>query len=138
MPIVVPYPEHEATLVSAQELAFNRRLTDKFIAYDPIDLSLTRYTKTPQADGGFKYTSPVSIAAQTFRLIPASDRAPEAATSSGRMVTPEYVLLGLWDANMERFDSFLFAGVEYEIAFIRPAHTSENRYETKGDVVRRG
>lgn len=67
-----------------------------------------------------------------MRLLPQEDGATARTTSEGETATPEYVLLGMYDANMQRWDKFVLEdGRRFEIVFI-----SENRqYQTKGEAV---
>lgn len=136
MTIFVPPPE-PADVAAAMELEVQRLNTEEFIKADPIILDLTRQQRVIQPSGGYVMEAHPLGLPQTFRLIPASDRMPEIKTSNGRLVVPEYILLGAWDCNMERWDRFELNDVWFEIASpIRPEHT-QSRYERKGDVVRR-
>lgn len=132
--IIPPLPdEHD------RELHYQRRNTTEFINGDPVPLVMFRGTRVRLPSGGYRNTDPEPIGEtpQTFRLIPASDRMPEIRDSNGRLVAPVYILLGEWDADMERWDRFQLNDAWFEIASpIRPEH-SERRYQKKGDVVRR-
>lgn len=67
-----------------------------------------------------------------MRLIPAKETlAVERETLDGRVVKPEYVLLALWDGEMERGDRFSLGGNRYEVAFVH----EKRDYQVKGEVV---
>jgi hypothetical protein len=120
---------------SVTELQVQRRNTAAFIAADPVDLVLVPHTKQSLPSGGYSFHEEAPRGVQTFRLIPSNDRMPEISNSNGRMAVPTYTLLGNWDAEMERWDTFVLGGVVYEIASpVRPEHT-DSPYERKGDVV---
>jgi hypothetical protein len=125
--------------VNPVELEIHRRNTVAFIAADGVDLVLQPQSRVMTDAGGYKYVLDAPRSPQVFRLIPLSiaGNAPELKTSTGRMVSPAYVILGAHDAAMERWDQFEFQNVWYEIVSpIRPEY-STNVYERKADVVRR-
>jgi hypothetical protein len=84
--------------------------------------------------GGVLMGTPTALPAQTMRLIPAQDGAQERFTADGKAVRPTYMLQGRYDADMERWDTFVHAGHRYEVVFV-----NENRqYQVKGEVVYHG
>lgn len=114
-----------------------RRNTVAFIEADPIDLVLTPHTAEDTPSGGFRLTASEPRTAETLRLIPANDRMPEVRSSAGRVVRPEYTLMGVHSSPMSQWDTFTYRGVVYEVASpVRPVHT-DSAYERKGDVVRK-
>lgn len=120
-------------LVQSQELAVQRNLTRAFIAADESQVVLTRHTKVANGSGGYTTTTQ-ALTSQPFRLIPQQSGGIERHTLDGKIVDPSYHLLGDWDADMERFDTFTLDGRRYEVVFI-----VENRsYEVKGEVVYHG
>lgn len=124
--------------MSPAELSLHRRNTAAFIAADPVAITLSRRTRVSTGAGGYKDTyAALPGAPQTLRMIPAQDKIPEIKTSSGRIVKPEYTLLGTWNSNMQEGDRFTFNGVDYELPTpVRPLH-SNDVYERKADVIRR-
>lgn len=117
-------------MISSAELAVQRRLTRAFVLADQISVSLIRTPRIPNGSGGFEAGTPESLPEQTFRLIPSEDGATARTTSEGETATPEYMLLGEYSVDMQRFDRFQIGTRRYEITFI-----SENRqYEVKGEV----
>lgn len=113
------------------ELTFNRKNTTAFIAARPSAVILNRRAKTPNGSGGYVLGPATPLVSQVMRLIPMQPGAVERQTQDGKVVTPGYALLAVWDANMQRGDLFTLGGRRYEVVFI-----AENRdYETKGEVV---
>jgi hypothetical protein len=69
-----------------------------------------------------------------MRMVPLQDAVAtrsERTTADGVQVTPSYMLLGNWDANVARFDSFTLDGRRYEIVFIQ----QNRQYECKAEVA---
>lgn len=119
--------------LSPAELEMHMVATRAFIEADVETIILTRRTRIADGAGGFKYATPdVGQPEQYFRLIPQSDKVPEQRTSDGSYAVPEYVILGMPDANMKRYDRFIWKGQTWEISQIR----NKPDYEKKGDVVR--
>jgi hypothetical protein len=119
------------TYLSPGELKVQRKLTVAFLRADAREITLERRTRTPDGAGGSVRGPAVSQSAQRFRLLPQEDGATARTTAEGETATPECMVLGRWDANMERFDEFVSDGRRYQIVFI-----SENRqYETKGEAI---
>lgn len=103
-----------------------------FILADPVSLQLRRRNRNEDGAGGFSITDGTWVAAQTFRLIPRSDKVPEVTTSDGKTAQPEFTILGTPESIMERYMRFLYNGRTYEIAQVHNGPA----YERKGDVVR--
>lgn len=116
------------------ELRLQRKNTNAFIAADPYSITLVRRVRFVNGAGGITRGNETTLPAQTLRLLPQEDGATERVTAEGERATPEYVLLGTYDADMQRFDAFEYDGRRYEVVWI-----SENRqYEIKGEVVHLG
>jgi hypothetical protein len=116
--------------ISAAELAVHRANTVAFIAADSFACVLNRKTKVADGAGGYTLGS-APVAAQIMRLIPLGDGAPERLTEDGKSVRPSYMLMGRWDCDIERWDTFSKDGRNYRIVYL-----NENRqYETKGEAV---
>lgn len=114
------------------ELKAQRKISQAFIDADAVTVILERRTRVPDSAGGFTST-PVPQFPQRFRMIPQEDGATARVTAEGETATPEFMLMGPWDANMQRFDEFSLYGTRYQIAYIDDRH-----YELKGEVVRLG
>jgi hypothetical protein len=121
-------------MIATAELAIQRMLTRVFIEADVRPVVLERSTWTPDGAGGSVQGDPESLAPQRMRLIPLGDGAQERFTPNGEAVRPSYKLLGKYDADMERWDTFTLDGSRYEVVWV-----NENRqYEVKGEVAYRG
>lgn len=120
------------------ELIAQRRMTDAFIAADPLTIVLQRRLRVRTDSGGYDEAT-TSLAPQTIRLIPTSDRTPQIETADGSFVTPAFTLLATVDADIKRGDTFrLDDGYEYQLEGAKyPSHT-QSAYEQKIGVIRRG
>lgn len=115
------------------ELKAQQRISLAFIEADARDVILLRRTRTDDGAGGIEVGEPVPQPAQRLRLLPQEDGATERTTSEGESATPQYMLMGQSDANMERYDEFVLDGVRYEVVYI-----DDRKYELKGEVIRLG
>lgn len=124
-------------MIAAAELAVQRLLTKAFVEADIVVVTLVRSEWISDGGGGSVRSNPESLQPQRMRLIPlgnGSSSQAERFTSNGEQVQPSYKLLGLHEADMERWDEFTLGGVRYEIVWV-----NENRqYEVKGEVAYRG
>lgn len=116
--------------IRAAELAVQRRLSAEFIAADAQTITLLRSARTPDGAGGTEIGAAVSQDPQTFRLLPQEDGATARTTADGESATPEYMLMGAWDCNMQRFDEFVIGARRYQIVYI-----DNRQYEIKGEVI---
>lgn len=133
MTITIPEPSSGAS----SYLRVQRKNTEAFINADPIVVSLVPRVKTKTAGGGKKMEKGTPKSAQKFRLIPQGDVQPSVQTPDGIQLTPTFVLLGKFDADIDRWDTFQLNGHDYQVvSTVRPEHTIENRYESKVDVAR--
>ncbi len=118
-------------MISAGELELQRRLTLGFLAADAREIVIQRRPRTSDGAGGTVLGSPADLAPQYFRLLPSEDGATARTTAEGETATPEYMLLGRWDADLQRFDEFEIDGRRFQVIFI----TENRQYETKGEVT---
>lgn len=113
------------------ELRAQRRISRAFIEADPVTVTLARRSRNPDGAGGTTVGAPVSQAPQRFRLLPQEDGATARTTAEGETATPEFMLMGEWNANMARFDEFTLAdGRRFQIVYI-----DDRQYELKGECV---
>jgi hypothetical protein len=118
-------------MISPGELKSQRKLTYAFIAADAIEVTLVRRTRTPDGAGGIETGPPVEQEPQRFRLLPQEDGATARTNADGESATPEYMLQGYWDCNMERFDEFVLEdGRRFQIVYI-----DNRQYEIKGEAI---
>lgn len=117
--------------VFADELTYMRIQTKAFIDADVKNLTFSRLTKTANGSGGFTSTRAPLAFPQRMRLIPMQGNgSPLRQTLDGEAVTPDYVLLGEFDASLKRWDTFTDLGRRYMVLFVHEKST----YEKKGEV----
>ena len=118
-----------------KEIAGLRRGTTAFIEHDPRDVALWRVVAVPNGSGGFLPAVGGYIYPQRMRLIPTDANGgtgTERRLGDGTLVTPNWVLLGEWNAEVRREDRFAFP--DGRIA--RIVYVQEKRaYQTKAEVV---
>lgn len=117
----------------AAELKVQTRLSAAFIDADARTVVLQRRTRTSDGAGGTSVGEPVAQFPQRMRLLPQEDGATARANADGESATPEYMLMGLPDCNMQRFDEFTLDGIRYQVVYI-----DNRQYEVKGEVIRLG
>lgn len=115
------------------ELKAQQRISRAFIDADARDVILLRSPRTDDGAGGFILGESVPQGAQRLRLLPQEDGATERTTAEGESATPQYMLMGPSDANMQRWDEFVLDGTRYQIVYI-----DDRKYELKGEVIRLG
>lgn len=130
--------------MDAIELSVHRLNTKHFINADPITVILHRNIKTRNDAGGYVWNRGETghgvplLEPQTFRILPASENGTpdEVRSSNGRTLKPRGRLLGMHDADIQRWDQFQFKGIWYEVVTPpEPLHSSESVYEKKALLV---
>lgn len=120
--------------ISSVELGVQRRNTKAFILADSLMVALMRPVSVSDGEGGKARSSLAALPPQTMRLMPLQDGAAEQLTADGLQISPTYMLMGVWDCDMQRWDTFAVGTSRYEVVSI-----NQNRqYETKGEVVYHG
>jgi hypothetical protein len=115
-------------------LETQRALTLKYIEYDPTTIALIPYVDTPSATGGFIRTEGEPRSPQTFKRIAQGGNPRPTVTIAGVERIVDYVLLGVWDCEIEIGDHWTDdKGTIYEIILIQAGHG----YEKKAFVERR-
>ena len=115
------------------ELRAQCRVSLAFIEADARYVTLMRSPRTDDGAGGTVVGEPAPLSPQKLRLLPQEDGATARTTAEGETATPEYMLMGPWNANMQRFDEFELDGVRYQIVYI-----DDRKYELKAEVIRLG
>lgn len=116
--------------IQADELNYLRLNTKAFIDADYKDIVLNRVTRADNGAGGYTEAE-APLAAQRFRLIPQQgNMSPLRETLDGEAVQPDYVLLGEWNSDMQRWDTFADGNRRYQVLFVHEKST----YERKGEV----
>lgn len=128
----VPQPDPGGVL--ATELKMQRRQTNAFIAAKPIDVRLNRVDTAPNGSGGFTRLPPTTQPEQRLRLQDTNYQTPIRQLLDGEEVQPQFVLIGPYDADIQRGDWFFINGKKYEVVFVH----ENTSYEVKAEVVYRG
>jgi len=116
----------------ADELTYMRIQTAAFIAADVKAISLHRTITTPNGSGGYTTAEGAATTAQDLRLIPQhGNMSPERTTLDGEAAQPNYILLGNYDADIQRWDTFTDQGRRYQVLFVH----EKASYEKKGEVL---
>jgi len=116
--------------IAAEELSLLRINTTAFIDADSKQITLERRTTQSNGSGGFNETYTPLPEAQKMRLIPLGDKSPVRQTLDGEAAQPDYMLLGEWNADLQRWDKFEDQGHRYQVLFIH----EKSSYERKGEV----
>lgn len=116
---------------SAVELAVLRKQTKSFIDENPISILLLRTVKSSDGAGGTT-SAPADPAVdpQTFRKI-IQTKGNDARDIDNERVRPEFVLIGLFDADIKSGDRFMLNAIKYKVEYVR----DDRRYETWAEVV---
>lgn len=117
-------------------LSINRAATTAFINVAPVTLTLVPRVSVSDGTGGRRKTSGTPRAPQVFTLSEPSDsgfRAPF-VTPEGTQLDVDFLLIGEWDAVVDKDDVFTHEGREYKVESVMP----DNYYEKRAMVVRHG
>jgi hypothetical protein len=118
-----------------QELEANRRNTAEFIRRDPARVVPVLSREDLVWDGGsFTRQNQRQVRGHAMALIASVQQLPERRTVEGQSLTPEFILLGEYGADILNGDWFYIEGVKYEVVFVHP----DRSYQTKAEVVYRG
>jgi len=97
--------------------AIHLRQTQAFINERPAQIVISRRTKTPTENGGYKLGTPVDLAPQTMRKVGSKEALP-ITTSDGRLLVPTHNVIAMPDADIEVNDKFTLDGVVHEVLVI--------------------
>lgn len=120
--------------VDEQENRVNRRNTTYFIDQHPMTVPLTRPGKRV-ADGAGGYTTdpgPEVVPQKMRKIIQGGNVASR--NIDGQEITPAFVFIGEWDADIKTGDEFKIDNIEYHVIYVR----DDRRYETWAEVAQRG
>lgn len=113
-----------------QGMGVLRRQTTYFIEQNPTDLVLSREVKADDGAGG-STTTATDLEVQTVRLVrPAPTTAVERRTIGGEMVKPTLSVVGEYDSDMRRGDTFTYQGLDMEIVWV-----NDMGYEKVGEAA---
>lgn len=112
-----------------------RKQTTEFIAVYPQVIALVRTAMESDGSGGFKTVGPNPLGPQTFRQItqPTNTQVLR-RTIDGEEVSPDFVLLGEWNADVQIGDWYMKDGAKHEVVYVK----EDRRYETWAEVKYRG
>lgn len=95
-----------------------REQTEQFIEQNPIDLVLVRHAKVPDGAGGTRSVD-TTLEPQRVRIVGQRTAVSvERRTVSGVVVSPEQVVVGEWDLDIQRGDTFRHQGVLMEVVWV--------------------
>jgi hypothetical protein len=100
-----------------------RKVMAAFIRADGHSITLQRPTFSTTGTGGYiKGSFAPVLPAQTFRLVPYRRRLTDLTTpqADGEIPTIPYVLVGVYNSNIQRMDEFTLNGAYYRIQGIEP------------------
>lgn len=117
------------------ELAIQRDITQAYIDTDPTDVVFSPRIKIPDGSGGYTWTTPAPLQPQRIRVITnAATRTGSATrTIEGVSVTPDLLLLCLWDAVVYAGYQLTLGEDLYEVIYV----SSDLKYEKTAEVIRR-
>lgn len=120
--------------MNATELKIKRKNTVAFIRAQPVQVVITRETKSQNLRGGWD-TEPEVLPAQTMRInhTLVGRRARQASPGDetfGSIPYSKDVLMGEWDADVRKDDTFTVDGVTYTVDYVY--HTRD--YETIANI----
>lgn len=117
-------------MLSDAEVVAQRAITAAFVAADRFSCVLTREQRVPDGEGGYT-TEPAPVDAQWLRLVPLQDATQDRTDATGNVVTPGYMLIGRYSADIQRGDEFTKEGRRYEVVFV----LENKQYQVKGEVI---
>jgi hypothetical protein len=108
--------------MNATELRIKRKNTLAFIRAQPVSIVITRPTKTQNLRGGWD-TEPRVLAPQTMRInhTLVGRRARQASPGNetfGDVPYSKDVLMGSWNADVQKDDVFVVDGVTYTVDYV--------------------
>lgn len=121
-------------MLNAAERLIHIKSTQAFINADRIPVSFLRRERVELDTGGYSWSEPETLEPQDSRLLPSQDKEKELETDEGKAAHPDYVLLMMPGADVQRWDRFLLG--DYEFLILSEPHGPE--YEVKVDVMRCG
>lgn len=133
MTILFPPPPAPPDPQPTAEVRALRRQTREFIKADMRLISLWRTDDwIPNGTGGYLPSGIIAIYEQEMRLIPYTSLGVSRERLEGTVLTPSWVLLGEYNAEMRAGDMFFMPdGTVAEILLVE----EKRLYQTKGEVI---
>jgi hypothetical protein len=122
-------------MMAGFEEHIQKRNTLAYLDADAEWVTLSR-NAMPAADGSGGYTAggTTPLDPQEFVLTTTNRQLPIRRTVDGLEVSPEYIMTGRWDADIQAGDWFFRNGVKFEVVFVH----LDRSYETTAEVMYRG
>lgn len=120
----------------SRELNVLRKQTLKLIQEAPTSILLNRGTKQSNGTGGWTTTWADLDDPQDFRMIQQGGNVAS-RNVDGEQIKPAFVMIGMWDADVENGDKFVLDGRNYDVIYVRRVGFP-TEYETWVEVVYRG
>lgn len=114
-------------MIPEAEARVQRKITSAFIATDAATVNLVPIRRQDNGAGGWTRSFGTPRVPQVMRMIPTNFEG-EQETLDGKRVSPTHVLMGEYNAEMERGDRFLFKGSMYEVTYVQ----EKQDYQVKG------
>lgn len=119
-------------MISAAEMAVHVASTKAFVEADVETIIFQRPGGRIRTEtGGYKDVAATTTKTQRVRLIPQSDKVPVSADTNGTREIPEYIVMGLPDADFQKGDLFDWRGQRWSVQQIH----DKPDYARKGDVI---
>ena len=136
MSIIVPNPpESQGGYAGlSDEIDIQRRHTIAFIETAPAMITLVPRARAKQPAGGYAFQTLTPRSPQRMRLVEPSGLPVLLIGSDGIQRELEMILLGRWDADLERYDIFEYGGRSYEVAQLY----FPNGWESRAQVIKFG
>lgn len=100
----------------------SRRQVQAEILINPVDIIFIRKTQVDDGAGGWVWSDPTPTDPQRVRIIPAKRSLSEMLvnTELGHIVEYPFIVLAMYNANIQRDDEFWHAGDHYQVKSIYP------------------
>lgn len=119
-------------MIPTAERKIMERQTLAFVLADAEEITIApREGRISDGAGGWVAQQGAPMLPLTVRLIPQSDKVPEAVALEGRRPIPEYILMAMPGVNIERYDTFEWRGRTWQVSHVH----DKPEYEFKADVV---
>lgn len=108
-----------------------RYTTQSYIAENPTSIVLNRKVRVAKPGGGHDMV-PHTIAPQVFRIVNQTATAGQETSPNdgGEVDKYTYILVGLWDADIVKNDTWTEGDIQYRVEGLEP----NNGYETRAYV----
>ena len=122
-------------MTTSYELDVQRYNTAAYIDSDATDIVAIPRQRGSDGAGGLVWSNPPPLPAQRMRIV-TSTRVNQTTRSTvdGEEVSPDFLLIGYWDADIKAGYRLLINGDLHEVVYVN----ADLQYEVLAEVVRRG